>query len=811
MISIRQRLIPGAWFVALLCSAALGQAADAGDHWAFQSVKRPEAPGPGLPTDAFIQAKLHANGLTHSAPAARRTLIRRLHLVMHGLPPTPEAVAAFVADPDPEAFSKLVEKVLASERYGERWASHWLDLVRFGETTGFETNRERPNAWHYRDWVIDALNSDKPYHQFVREQLAGDALDAGIGTGFLVAGPNDIVKGQDPKLGKMQRMNELDDMINTTGTTFLGLTTGCARCHDHKFDPISQRDYYAMQAVFSGVSHGDRNLPPSAETKREITSAKDKISRLKLGLSEFLPKQEKATREPVNIRHNMERFEPVEARFVRFTIEQSSSAEPCIDELEIFSGDENVALASTGALASSSGDYIHPLHKLAHINDGRYGNAGSWIAAGTSGWVQIEFPELKRIDRIEWARDREGQFSDRLAVRYRIEAAQKLGGWVEVASSKDRRSFKGVKPAPPEYDFDKRPPAEAKRGRAMLAGLKQTEQRLAKLQAQDKVYAGNFSQPGATHLLYRGDPDALREEVDPGAITTFASLGLKRSAPEQKRRLAMADWIVSRDNPLTARVMVNRLWQFHFGTGIVDTPSDFGLNGAKPSHAELLDWLAVEFMESGWSIKHIHRLILNSKTWQQSSRPVAKAMQVDAAGRLLWRHPTRRMAAEAIRDNMLAVSGVLDLKSGGPGFDGFEVQMENVRHFFPKKQYGPIDWRRMIYMTKVRQERESVFGVFDCPDASQAVAKRSRSTTPLQALNLFNSRFVMQQADLLAKRLAKEAGADAAVQAKRAFTLCFNRPPTEAEINSSAEFIQNEGLSQFTRAMLNANEFVFIP
>ena len=811
MISIRQRLITGAWFVALLCSAALGQAADAGDHWAFQPVKRPEAPGQGLPIDAFIQAKLQANGLTHSAPAARRTLIRRLHLVMHGLPPTPEAVAAFVTDPDPEAFSKLVEKVLASERYGERWASHWLDLVRFGETTGFETNRERPNAWHYRDWVIDALNSDKPYHQFVREQLAGDALDAGIGTGFLVAGPNDIVKGQDPKLGKMQRMNELDDMINTTGTTFLGLTTGCARCHDHKFDPISQRDYYAMQAVFAGVSHGDRNLPPSAETKREITSTKDKISRLKLGLSEFLPKQEKATREPVNIRHNMERFEPVEARFVRFTIEQSSSAEPCIDELEIFSGDENVALASTGALASSSGDYIHPLHKLAHINDGRYGNAGSWIAAGTSGWVQIEFPELKRIDRIEWARDREGQFSDRLAVRYRIEAAQKPGGWVEVASSKDRRPFKGVKPAPPEYDFDKRPPAEAKRGRAMLAGLKQTEQRLAKLQAQDKVYAGNFSQPGATHLLYRGDPDALREEVDPGAITTFASLGLKRSAPEQNRRLAMADWIVSRDNPLTARVMVNRLWQFHFGTGIVDTPSDFGLNGAKPSHPELLDWLAVEFMESGWSIKHIHRLILNSKTWRQSSRPVAKAMQVDAAGRLLWRHPTRRMAAEAIRDNMLAVSGVLDLKSGGPGFDGFEVQMENVRHFFPKKLYGPIDWRRMIYMTKVRQERESVFGVFDCPDASQAVAKRSRSTTPLQALNLFNSRFVMQQADLLAERLAEEGGSDLTSQVARAYELCFGRSPSVSELRVAIEFIQAEGLPQFARAMLNANEFVFVP
>jgi len=256
---------------------------------------------------------------------------------------------------------------------------------------------------------------------------------------------------------------------------------------------------------------------------------------------------------------------------------------------------------------------------------------------------------------------------------------------------------------------------------------------------------------------------------------------------------------------------VNRLWQFHFGSGIVDTPSDFGLNGARPTHPELLDWLASEFMKNRWSMKHIHRVILNSKTWQQSSRPSARAMKVDAAGRLLWRYPTRRLAAEAIRDTMLAVSGVLDLKTGGPGFDGFEVQMENVRHFFPKKNYGPADWRRMVFMTKVRQERESVFGVFDCPDASQAVAKRSRSTTPLQALNLFNSRFVLQQAGLLAKRLQTENGSDADSQVVRAYALCFNRIPSEEEKEAAIGFIKIEGPESFARALINANEFVFVP
>ena len=331
------------------------------------------------------------------------------------------------------------------------------------------------------------------------------------------------------------------------------------------------------------------------------------------------------------------------------------------------------------------------------------------------------------------------------------------------------------------------------------------------LQASTKAFVGSFTQPGPTRLFYRGDPESPRDEITPGALAKFVSLKIDAKTPEQKRRLALADWIVDNNNPLARRVIVNRIWQHHFGAGLVDTPNDFGRNGAAPTHPQLLDWLASTLVSDDWSLKKLHRRILLTQTWQQSSRPNAKALKVDAASRLLWRFPTRRLEAEAIRDSILHASGVLDLKMGGPGFSGFEVQMENVRHFFPKKNYGPADWRRMIYMTKVRQEQESVFGAFDCPDASQGVPKRSRSTTPLQALNLLNSSFVMQQAGLLAKRLEKEAGPSRAAQAARAYELCFNRTATAEETKDAAVFIEAEGLVQFARAMLNANEFVFVP
>ena len=256
---------------------------------------------------------------------------------------------------------------------------------------------------------------------------------------------------------------------------------------------------------------------------------------------------------------------------------------------------------------------------------------------------------------------------------------------------------------------------------------------------------------------------------------------------------------------------MNRLWQFHFGTGIVSPPNDFGGNGVPPSHPELLDWLADELMSQNWSLKKMHRQILLSSTWQQDSRPTEQGLTRDAGSQLLWRFPPRRLEAEAIRDSMLAASGVLNLTMGGPGFSGFEVQMENVRHFFPKTKYGPEDFRRMVYMTVVRQERESVFGVFDCPDASQVVSRRSRSTTPLQALNLLNSEFTMTQADLMAQRLRDASTPDPLAQAIRAFDLCYGRPITEDELSLSVDFIQDQGLEQFCRALFNSNEFLFIP
>ena len=784
------------------------------DHWSFQPPHRTSVPRTNSSSalDSFIHQRLESAGLEMSPTADRRRLVRRLYLVMHGLPPTPDEVKAFVEDSSEGAWERAVERVLESPRYGERLATHWLDLVRFGETNGFETNRERPNAYPYRDWVISAFNDDKPYDQFVREQIAGDLLGEPLGTGFLVAGPNDIVKGQDALLGLMQRQDELADVVNATGTAFLGLTTGCARCHNHKFDPITQVDYYAMQAVFAGVAHAERELPLSVSARRKLDANAAEMERLRKKLAKHL--KARGVREPVNAVENIDSFEPIAAKFIRFTIENTSSGEPCIDELQIFAGETNVALATAGATASSSGDFVHPLHKLEHVNDGQFGNSRSWIASSRSGgWVQIELANITTIDRVVWGRDHLGQFADRLATEYRIESSLDAVNWKTLTSSLDRRSISQREVTLNDFDLEGVSDKEASAVRTAVEELRTLEAEQTRLRNSAHVYVGRFSQPAETRRLYRGDPTAPREAVRPGAIAALADSqisALPIDAPEQQRRLALANWIASRDNSLTARVMVNRLWQFHFGTGIVDTPSDFGANGTAPSHPELLDWLACEFVDSGWSIKHMHRLILTSNTWQQDSRPRADGLAADASARLLWRFPTRRLEAEAIRDCILATTGKLDLTVGGPGFSAFEVELENVRHYFPKREYGPADWRRMVYMTKVRMEKDSVFGVFDCPDGSQVTPRRGRSTTPLQALNLLNSRFVMQQAELLTERVQLEHVV-LTDQIALAYQLSFGREVQPEESREASQFIERFGWVQFARALFNANEFVFIP
>ena len=778
------------------------------DHWAYQAVQKPDIelkPGEN-PIDYFIQKKLRENNLALSTTADKRTLVRRLFLVLHGLPPTTQQVDEFCHDVDPAKWERLVNRLLDNPHYGERMAIGWLDLVRFSETHGFETNTGRNGAWRYRDWVIKAFNSDMPYDKFVMHQLAGDASGNPVATGYLVAGPHNEV-GEATKQGQLENaQNETSDMLNTVGTSLLGVTLGCARCHNHKFDPISQSDFYSVQAVFSGVNHGTTQLPVSAEQQRVVAELDADIQRLREKLRPY--QANPGLRESVNSIRNVETFSPTHAKFVRLTINatQQGNVQGCIDELEIFSDQQNVALASLGAKPTSGGDFVHPRHKLEHINDGKYGNDFSWISKDVKGWIQLELDKTYEIDRIVWARDRNLVFNDRVITDYRFESSLDGKNWELLSDSSDRRP---VGAGEIQYEFGNLDPQIRQTAEATHAKLHQLINARSAIEKPGPAYTGTFSAPAPTYRLSRGDPLDPREEVQPDTISILGDLDLETSAGGAERRTAFAQWVVDPSNPLTPRVMVNRIWQFHFGKGLVKTPNDFGLNGVPPTHPELLDWLAAEFVENNWSIKHIHRIILNSKTWRQSSRPNAHALKINGDSSLLWRFPPRRLAAEYIRDSILTASGKLDKQMYGVGFSGFELHKETVWHYFPKKEFGPKDWRRMIYMTRVRREPESVFGAFDCPDGNQVTPRRTVSTTPLQALNLLNSHFVMQQAEFLAKRL-ESSSEDRTAQVKIAFQICFSRAPTDNELATSLSMIDELGLIQFCRIMLNTNEFVFI-
>lgn len=735
----------------------------ANDHWSFRPLSHPAVPNvddPDFairnPIDAFVLRKLRENDLSPSPEADRRTLIRRTYFDVIGLPPSPDEVEAFVDAPDPAAYEKLVDRLLASPHFGERWARHWLDVVRFAESHGFEMNQPRPNAWPYRDYVIRSFNEDKPFDRFVMEQIAGDALGADEATGFLVAGPWDQVKSPDPVLTAQQRADELHDMVSTTGSAFLGLTVGCARCHSHKFDPISQTDYYALTAAFTGVRHGERAVQSEPND----------------GL-----------RPPVQPGKNDERFAPTLASFLRFTIHQTDAGvEPCLDELEIFTAEaapRNVALAESGAKATASSTLAgFSIHKLEHINDGKYGNDWSWISNERGcGWVEIQFNQPVTVDHVSWSRDRSTppKYTDRLPRRYEIATSLDGTSWQTVASSNDRQS--------PGND--------------------------------GKVYAGVFTTPETTYRLHRGDPMQPKEQVPPGGLSELGGDWRLPTASDQERRLALARWIASTDNTLTGRVIVNRLWHYHFGRGIVETPSDFGLNGARPSHPELLDWLAGELVATqaggtaAWSLKHIHRLILLSSTYRQSSGATSVALSRDSQTRLLWRFPPKRLEAEAIRDAVLSASGQLDTRMAGPGFDLFEPNTNYVKVYAPKREFGPDTFRRMVYQQKPRMQLDDTFGAFDCPDAGQIAPKRSASTTPLQALNLLNGPFLLQQADFFAQRLAREAPTTDE-QIRRAFLIAFGREPAGEETAPARELVEQHGLAALARAIFNCNEFIVV-
>lgn len=797
---------------------------DKREHWSFRPLVRPTPPESDLHNwarndiDRFVLSRLLQAGLQPSPEADRTTWLRRVSFDLIGLPPSPEAVEQFCNDRRPDAYERVVEELLNSPRYGERWAQHWLDVVRYADTHGFEVNTERPHAWPYRDYVIQALNHDTSYDRFIREQITGDATGQDAATGFLVTAsvllPGQI--GQDEPSKRLARQDSLDEIVVNIGQTFLGLSIGCARCHDHKFDPISQRDYYSLQAFVAGVEYSDRELHSAeAEAQRAKTDAlRAQLTTIEQRLSQFTPLANSGAKRPtVTARFNMDRFEPVAGNRLRFTILATNNLEPCIDELEIFdTAGNNLALATTGAQVTSSGNtVVADQHELRFVNDGRYGNSRSWISNDTGkGQLIFEFPSECRIAQVIWSRDRDGTFGDRVATNYRIEVANAEGEWKIVADSSDRAKFE---------------PDRAREFPEVGSGLKEVETKAVedlqstrtKLKAQidaatagQLAFAGTFRTPDVIHVLARGNPEQPREEVQPEIPQVLGSITVPANATEQQRRRALGDWVASPTNPLTPRVMANRIWQGHFGIGLVDTSNDFGRNGTPPSHPELLDWLASEFVQSGWSIKQLHRLIVLSATYRQSSQYNPSAASQDADVRLLWRYPLRRHEAETIRDSMLVVSGKLNLTMGGPGFDLFDKR-GGLSGFVPVESFSDAGLRRMIYAHKVRRERDPVFGAFDCPDAGQSTGRRRESVTPIQTLNLLNSHFALDQARAFAARVQSDVGLDPRKQIERAYWLAIGRGPQSTELSDAEPVVRENGLVALCRALFNSNEFLFCP
>ncbi|MBL9182076.1 MAG: PSD1 domain-containing protein [Verrucomicrobiaceae bacterium] len=796
---------------------------DKRDHWSF----KPLTVTAGKHTiDSFIDAKLAEKGLHRSPPADPVTWLRRVTFDLTGLPPTPEEVAGFQSDlsdssDKSDPYAAVVERLLQSPRYGEHWAQHWLDVVRYADTHGFEVNTERPNAWPYRDYVIRAFNNDTPYDRFIKEQIVGDAMGEDAATGFLVTAsvllPGQI--GKDEPSKRLARQDSIDEIVVNIGQTFLGLSIGCARCHDHKFDPISAKDYYSMQAFVAGVEYGERDLrtPEALAAREELKKVKAQLTDIEKHLARFVPLAKSGVKRPmIDPRENRDRFMPVKAKRVRFTIRDTNNLEPCIDEIEVFTtAGENIAL--NAPIAVSGEKVSADRHEQRFVNDGNYGNSRSWMSNEVGkGWVMVEFAKEQEIDRVVWGRDRQGKFKDRLATSYVIETADESGAWRVVADSDDRQRYDTRDRTQPAFSTQGLRKEEIDEAQRLIDQKRPLDARLQRLSADQTVFAGTFRIPDDIHVLNRGDPEQPREPVVPAVLTALGSVKLTKETAEQERRRILAEWIASPQNPLTARVMVNRIWQGHFGTGLVETPSDFGRMGIKPTHPELLDWLAAEFIKSGWSVKHMHRLIVMSETYRQSGfgfsrNDAAKAAAtLDSESRFLWRFPSRRLEAEVIRDSMLAVSGRLDLKMYGRGFNLFDKR-GGLSGFEPVETLTPDNIRRMIYAHKVRREPEAVFGAFDCPDAGQSTAIRRSSTTPIQALNLFNSRFTLDTANAFATRVEKEAGTDIAAQITRAYQLALNRTPTADERRDTEPVVRQHGLGVLCRALFNSNELLFLP
>ncbi len=836
------------------------------DYWTFKKSEKPAVPQiPGVqfrnPLDAFIEERRAKEGLKGSPEADRRTLARRLYFNLTGLPPSPEEIKRFVEDKSPDAYEQLVNRLLDSPRYGERWARYWLDIVHFGESHGYDKDKPRPNAWPYRDYVIAAANEDMPYSRFVQEQLAGDVIypnepRAIVATGFVSAGPWDFVGHAElPESktdGLIARYNDRDDMVMTTMTTFLSLTVHCARCHDHKFDPITQEDYYRLQAVFAGVDRADRPIDVDKETATKRKALDDARVELEKTIARVI--KMKDDRNPENpeklplaspgYHSDIERTqdlikwvqldfpEPVEIEAIGLVPAYTAYAShpgpgfgfPIRFRIDV-SDDPEFKTYET-VRDETKADFPHPGNavivaktnqKAKHVRitaTKLWKRTGDYIFAIGEAWVisggknVAANATVRALDSIEaspsWAKK---NLNDGIAVATKSELWEK---WIE--REKIMANFDSTLPADVREEF-----LHAKKR------LAEVDATIKAMPPVRMVYAaanrfqpiGSFKPPGkprTVHLLKRGDVKQADKEVTAGTLGCLPGLpeDLEVSEDEGSRRAALAKWLTRSENLLLRKSIVNRVWQFHFGRGLIDSPNDFGHMGSMPTHPELLDWLAYWFMENGESIKALHKLIVTSQTYRQSSGDNAEFAKIDSDNRYLWRMNRARIDAEGLRDAMLMISGQFDSKMGGP----------SDQQFFFKDDHSPIyDYtrfdvdspgarRRSIYRFIVRSVPDPFMDALDCPDSSLLTGKRNVTLTALQALATLNNPFVLKQSEHFAARLESAKTPDERIS--RAFELALGREPSASERARLNEFATEYGMPSACRLIFNMSEFAFV-
>lgn len=836
--------------------------------------------------DQFVLNRLLAKDLRPAPEADRRTLIRRLYFDLIGLPPTPQAVEDFVANKQSDAYDNLVNELLDSQRYGERWARHWLDVVHYGDTHGYDKDKPRNNAWPYRDYVIRSLNADKHWSRFVREQIAGDVLypntrDGMEALGFISAGPWDFVGhaevSEDKIDGKIARHLDRDDMVRTTMQSFMGLTVGCAQCHDHKFDPIMQLDYYKLHAVFAALDRADKTYdldPQTSELRKSLALAiadgKRQIEQLQQMAVNRIPKELAAIDEVLRgvdpsvsgpaskafgyhsqIEAKQDVAKWVQIDFGKQVPISRIVLRPCKDDYNNIgagfgfplrfkvqlSSDADFSSADTViTIADETGrDFDNPtLNPVAYAVNGepvRYLRVTAKKLAPRKNDFIFALAEVEAYDTDGMNRAKGAKVTslDSIEAGPRWRRRNLTDG--EYPGDPDR--FGSLRKKRQQLILDAMTDDECERSLQARSRVLADEKKLASLPKSSTVYVGtvltgkgkftgtgaNGGKPRPIHLLERGDVTRPRESVAPGALSVLGMdqhFALNKTHSEADRRAALATWLTDKENPLTWRNIVNRVWQYHFGRGIAGTPNDFGRMGGAPSHPELLDYLAVRFRDHGQSLKQMHRLILTSATWRQSSRPQQaikeRALAVDADNRLLWKMPRRKLEAEAIRDSVLFVSGKLDLSMYGPGYRDFVLK--NPQHS-PHYEYhlhdpdDPATHRRSVYRFVVRSQLEPLMSTLDCADPSILVGRRNQSLTPLQSLTLLNNGLMVTMASHFASKL-EEQHDELGTQIRNGFHEAIGRQPTKSEHTSILGVAQKHGLPNACRLMFNLNEFSFV-